>query len=171
MQNLLLKSLNNICNMANNLYEGRKISDPQELSNLIKNSIRKCADSAMIMGKFNYDLLAHRRDNITPELNVAYKHLSFPQGEHPKLLFGDDLPKTIKELTETNKVGQYLAKKPFYTSSSISVNPENKNKNYKPFLYRGRGQRGRFKPYSRGRNQHQQSRNNQSFNRQQLILD
>ena len=47
----------------------------------------------MILGKLNQNLLTLRRDGITSELNVAYKHLSFLQFEHPKLLFANDLPR------------------------------------------------------------------------------
>ena len=92
------------------------------------------------------------RDSITPELNVAYKDLSFPQGEHPKLLFGADLPRSIKEITETNKVGECLSNKNFQSSfsgSNISLNSNtagcNHNSGNKPFLYEGRGQREKFK--------------------------
>ena len=75
----------------------------------------------MILGKLNQDLLTLRRDSITPELNIAYKHLSFPQVEHPKLLFGDDLPRSIKEITETNKVGQCLSKKIFKVAPMVVI--------------------------------------------------
>ena len=50
-------------------------------------------------------------DSITSEPNIVYKYLSFPQGEHPKLLFGDNLPRSIKDITEANKVSQCLSKK------------------------------------------------------------
>ena len=72
----------------------------------------------MILGKLNQDLFTMRRDSITPELNIVYKHLSFPQGEHSKLLFGENLPRSIKEITETNKMGQYLSKKNFQNNPS-----------------------------------------------------
>ena len=56
-------------------------------------------------------LFTHTKErNSTPELSLTYKHLSFPQVEHPKLLFGNDHLKAIKELTETSKVGQCLPK-------------------------------------------------------------
>ena len=58
----------------------------------------------MTLGKLNQDLPKLYRDCVSPELKIAYKHLSFPRGEHPKLLFGDDLRRSIKKITETNKV-------------------------------------------------------------------
>ena len=139
--------------MLDSLYKCTKLTDPQELLELVKASLKRCADSAMILGKLNQDLLTLRRDSITPELNIAYKHLSFPQGEHPKLLFGDDLPRSIKEITETNKVGQCLSKKNFQSSSNgsnISLNSNTAGRNHnggnKSFFYGGRGQREKFKP-------------------------
>ena len=121
-----------------------KFTDPQELLELVKASIKKCADSAMILGNLNQDLLTLRRDSITPELNITYKHLSFLQGEHPKLLFGDDLSRSIKEITETNKVGQCLSKKNFQSSPSggnisLNSNTAGRNSGNKSFLYGGPG--------------------------------
>ena len=64
-----------------------------------------------IFGKINQDILNLRREKIAPELNQNYKQLTFKTEDHPKLLFGDDLPKTIKDISETNKVGQSLTQK------------------------------------------------------------
>ena len=79
--------------MPDSLCKGTNLTDPQELLELVKASLKKCSDSAMILRKLNKDLLALRRDNIIPEPHVAYKHLPFPQSEYPRLLFGDDLPR------------------------------------------------------------------------------
>ena len=109
------------------------------------------SDSVTILGKLNQDLFTLRRDSITPELNIAYKHLSRPQSEHSKLLFGDDLPRSIKEITETNKVGQCLSKKHFLSSRrgrniSLNSNTAGRNSGNKSFLRGGRGQTENFKP-------------------------
>ena len=77
--------------------------------------LRRCADPVMVLGKMNHYLLLLKRESITPELDMACKHFPFPQGEHPKLLFGNDLPKAIKELTETHSVGHCLLKKINFT--------------------------------------------------------
>ena len=76
---------------------------------------RLCNDLRKIKQLFTHT----KETNITPELSLTYKHLSFPQVEHRKLLFGDDLPKAIKELNETNKIGQCLSKKSYFQSSPI----------------------------------------------------
>ena len=73
----------------------------------------------MILGKLNQDLLKLCKDSVTAELNIAYKDLFFPQDEHPKLLLGDDLPRSIKKITETNKVSQSLPKKFFKVATVV----------------------------------------------------
>ena len=60
-----------------------------------KDSIRKCADAAVFLGKINQDILNLRREKIAPELNQNYKQLTFKTEDQPKRLFGDDLPKTV----------------------------------------------------------------------------
>ena len=91
--------------MVNELY-GVRSSSREELIEINSKAIKKCADTAVLLGESNHDLLACHRELIIPELNSSYRQLTFVQGYHPKLLFGDDLPKAIKDISETNKVGQ-----------------------------------------------------------------
>ena len=111
MQELVKTSFAVIANMADDLYKNRTEKDEKVISQTIKDSIRKCADAAVFLGKINQDILNLRREKIAPELNQNYKQLTFKTEDHPKLLFGDDLPKTIKDISETNKVGQSLTQR------------------------------------------------------------
>ena len=70
-----------------------------------KSGIRLCADTAMLIRQTNFETLCFRRAKIMPELKYRHSQLSFNQGDHPKLLFGDNLLKKIKDISETNKVG------------------------------------------------------------------
>ena len=91
----------------------------------------------MLLGKLIYDLLAYRRELIIPELNSSYRQLTFVQGDYPKLLFGDDLPKAIKDISETNKVRQALKKQnfvPINRTPSNQFQPQNFSPRGKPFL-------------------------------------
>ena len=87
-------------------------------------------------------MLACRKELIIPELNSSYRQLKFVQGDHPKLLFGDDIPKTIKDISETNKVGQALKKQNFVPMNHTPSN-QFQSQNFfpkeKPLLHRGRG--------------------------------
>ena len=81
-----------------------------------------------------------------PELNYICRQLSFHQGDHPKLFFGDNLTKQIKDISETNKVGFAISRKSFTLSSTISIPPHKspQNKIQPSFLYGGRrASRGR----------------------------
>ena len=51
------------------------------------------------------------REKIAPKLNQNDKQLTFKTEDDPKLLFGDDPAKTIKDISETNKVGQSLTQR------------------------------------------------------------
>ena len=75
-----------------------------------------------------------------PELNCSYRQLSFDQGDHPKLLFGDNLRKQIKDISETNKVRFAISRTPSIPSSTISISPHKspQNKIQPSFLYWGR---------------------------------
>ena len=107
-QNIILKNQSLTWNLIDVLYKATKVADPKKLQDIIKNSLKRCADSAMALGKINHYLPSLKRKSIIPDLDIVYKCLPFPQGEHPKLCLGDDLPKGIKELTETNNVSQCL---------------------------------------------------------------
>ena len=141
MQALVQKSFAVIANMADDLYKNRTEKDEKVISQTIKDSIRKCADAAVFLGKINQDILNLRREKIAPELNQNYKQLTFKTEDHPKLLFGDDLPKTIKDISQTNKVGQSLTQR-----HQPALKREIFMKTGKPFLSKGRGYQQRGTP-------------------------
>ena len=68
-------------------------------------------------GLRSYKLCSYIKKNV-----YSYKQLSFPQGDHPKFVFGDALPKAIKDISETNKVvrGLILNDQHFQRLSSIN---------------------------------------------------
>ena len=107
-----MKSICITSNLANELY-GARSSSREELIEINSKGIKKCRSTAMLLGRLNYDLLACHRELIIPEINSSYRQLTFVQRDHPKLLFGDDLPKAIKDISETNKVDQALKKQNF----------------------------------------------------------
>ena len=105
----------------------------------------------MLLGKLNYDLLACRRELTIPELKSSYRQPRFVQGDHPKLLFGDDKPKSIKDISETNQVRQAHCI-PMNHTPSDQFQPQNFCPRGKPFLHRGRGKKGRIRQSQSYRN-------------------
>ena len=134
MQALVQKSFAVIPNMADDLYKNRTEKKT------IKDSIRKCASAAVFLGKISQDILNLRREKIAPELNQNYKKLTFKTENHPKHLFRDDLPKTIKDISETNQIGQSLTQR-----YQPTLKQETFTKTGKSFLFKSQGyhQRGR----------------------------
>ena len=95
----------------------------------------------MVWGKIIQDILNLRREKIAPELNPNYKQLTFKTEDHPKILFGDDLPKTIKYISETNKVGQSLTQR-----YQPALKREMLSKTVKSFLFKSRSYQQRGRP-------------------------
>ena len=104
IQKLVLKSGIIVAKLMNLLYEAKQNQEASMLE-VTKSGISLCADTAMLIGQTNFEILNFRKAKIMPKLNYSYRQLSFNQGDHPKLLFGDNLPKQIKDISETNKVG------------------------------------------------------------------
>ena len=129
------KSFAVIVKMADDLYKNRTEKDEKVISQTIKDSICKCADAAVFLGKINQDILNLRREKVAPELNQNYKELTFKTEDYPK-----PLPKT-KDISETNKVGQSLTQR--YQSA---LKRETFMKTGKPFLSKGRGYQQRGRP-------------------------
>ena len=97
--------------MGNQLFENRLEQDQVKIKENFKILLKRCADSALLLGKANLSILDLRRQKIYPELNYNYRQLSFPTEVHSKCFFGDDLPKALKEIAEINKVGQTLTQR------------------------------------------------------------
>ena len=158
IQSYILKVLIVATKNVDKIFQAKKNKET-DWSEIAKNCIKLSADTAMILDKENYELLSLRRAQIIPELNYRYRQLLLDQGDHPKLLFGDNLPKQIKEISETNKVGYALSKKPYSPSSTISVNPNNQHRN-QSFLWRGqKNPRGRQRHQHNQRHPYQRSQN------------
>ena len=61
------------------------------MADIAKIAIKFCADSAMVLGQLNSDLLDSRREFILPELNSDFRKIVIEKVEHPELLFSDNL--------------------------------------------------------------------------------
>ena len=112
LQALLLKSMMLTTNVAEQLF-CTKSSGTSSVADIAKIAIKFYADLAMVLGQLNSDLLDSRREFILPELTSDFRKIVIEKGEHPELLFGDNLSQKIKDMSETNKLGQAVAKRNF----------------------------------------------------------
>ena len=69
-----------------------------------KTLIPRLTDSIALIGYVHNELSFKRRDAIRPFLNQEFKQACSRTLKPGKLLFGEDLPKTLQELKATNKI-------------------------------------------------------------------
>ena len=102
-QTKIVKGLVPMAQLLDNLFEQRKQTGQ---STQLDHNIQLALDSFQITSQASRELSLRRREQIRPDLNFQYRQLCSPQTEITTNLFGDDLPKTVKDINETNRVGQ-----------------------------------------------------------------
>ena len=73
-----------------------------------ENVARTLLDVIALLGHANCELIQRRRDMIRPDLNNQYQQICAEHVGFTDLLFGNDLPKQIQDISATNRVGQKL---------------------------------------------------------------
>ena len=117
----MLKSMHPIISLTGKLLSLK--SNPKSVSKEdVSSFLRLALDSLTLMANFVYEFNLSRRELIRPDLNEEYKQLCSSQTPTSKFLFGDDLPKAVKEISETNKVSQRLSYPKHGTNSKHGAN-------------------------------------------------
>jgi len=139
LETSLLKRMIPIVKMSDKLLElksNSKSASESDVSEFLELSF----DSLALMGHYINEVNIRRRELIKPDLNDEFKQLCGSHMPVTKLVFGDDLPKSVKEISETNKVGVKLWSKP-----PTHYNKQQKRSNFsqrthhqsqKPFLWK-----------------------------------
>ena len=93
-------------------------------------------DSVARLGNTNWKLNMKRRELIKPELNPPYTRLCKEDITLSTKLFGDDLAKHLKDMSEAKKAGQQM-QKPYPNSSNRgAVHSQKRNfSRFKPYHY------------------------------------
>ena len=131
-------------------------------------------DSVAMLGNTNWKLNMKRRELIKPELNPPYTRLCKEDITLSTKLFGDDLAKHLKDMSEAKKAGQQM-QKPYPNSSNRgAVHSQKRNfSRFKPYHYdrtRGSGNKstnrqpflGQGRPSAPFRKKHPASINNKN---------
>ena len=72
--------------------------------------LEKVMDSIAILSHTNWKINMKRRELIKPDLNPPYTRLCKEDIKPSAKLFGDNLPKHLKDMAEAKKVGQQMQK-------------------------------------------------------------
>ena len=71
-------------------------------------NIGKLMDAVILLANANTEVNLRRRERLKPELHPSYRYLCNPSNTIPSQLFGDDLPKAVKDIAEANKISSKI---------------------------------------------------------------
>ena len=132
VQEPLLQGLSALTNLAGKLV--KDITDGKTPDT--RHVLDHVMDSVALLGNTNWKLNMKRRELIKPDLNPPYTRLCKEDIKPSTKLFGDDLSKHLKDMSEAKKAGQQMQK-----ASSHALNRGSAHSQRRKFA--------RFKPYDR----------------------
>ena len=72
--------------------------------------VNQLIDGVLVMANVNIELNLRRREALKPELHTSYRYLCAPSNPITSELFGDDLPKAVKDIIDTNGITSKLSR-------------------------------------------------------------
>ena len=72
--------------------------------------VNQLMDGVLLMANANIELNLRSRKALKPELHTNYRYLCAPSNPITTELFGDDLPKVVKDITDTNQITSKLSR-------------------------------------------------------------
>ena len=121
VQALLLKGIVPILRIANTQLN----SDGGANAESHKEMTRQALDAISLLSQANQELNQRRRELIKPDLNEKYQQICAEHVPCTDLLFGDDLHKTLQEITATNRVSQQFSGPPAFKKNLNSNRSKN----------------------------------------------
>ena len=111
--------------------------------------MRSLADTAAMLGHVNIDLSLVRREVMRPILNTEYRNLCNPDHPVTSWLFGDDLQNEMKDVKETNKIGNQMTQRSTasYRYYQRSQGSRSRQYGYNKDFYKGARPRTRYKKF------------------------
>ena len=88
-----------------------------------EDTVGSLMDGVLLLANANQELNYQRRELMRPQLNANYRHLCSPSNPVTSLLFGDDLPKAVKDISDTNRLSSKLTKESSSTRLDKSSQP------------------------------------------------
>ena len=107
VQKSLIKGMIVIVSVGNKLIP---VSEAEDTSTEQEETMNKLMDGILLFANANQELNFRRRELLRPQLNASYRYLCAPSNPVTAELFGDDLPKAVKDITVTNRLTSKLTK-------------------------------------------------------------
>ena len=73
-----------------------------------EDNIDKLMDAVILLANASSEVILRRRERLKPQLHPSYRHLCNPSNTITSQLFGDDLPKAVKDIAEANKISSTI---------------------------------------------------------------
>ena len=147
-QKPLLKGITAVAKGLTDLMDASEAEDKAFSEKLMTNTMQVLSDSLSLLSDASHEIDLRRRALFKSDMKSEYRLLCSDQHPVKDLLFGTELGKSVKDLTEASKVTSKIASrhtgyKRNASASGQHARPDNK-RNF-PFLGRGRGYTGRHK--------------------------
>ena len=96
-QKALVKGITAVVNVVDKILNNSDTLPKNEI-------IDPLMDGVQLLANANIEVNIRRREALKPELHASYRHLCVPSNPITTWLFGDDLPKAVKDITDTNRI-------------------------------------------------------------------
>ena len=111
VQNALVKGMTNVALIADLVLKSSEDKDNIDTTALLDKLWKLTEDSLCCLGAANWELVQRHQEALTPQIPKDYAHLCAQQVKFTDSLFGDDVTKQIKDITDNNKVTHKLLDK------------------------------------------------------------
>ncbi|CAH3031028.1 unnamed protein product [Pocillopora meandrina] len=104
VQSALVKGTTNVALIADLVLKSSEDKDNIDITALLDKLWKLTEDSLCCLGAANWELVQRRREALKPQIFKDYAHLCAQKVKFTDSLFGDDVTKQIKDITDDNKV-------------------------------------------------------------------
>ena len=108
VQSALVKGTTNVALIADLVLKSSEDKDNLDTTALLDKLWKLTEDSLCWLGAANWELVQRRREALKPQISKDYAHLCVQKVKFTDSLFGDDVTKQIKDITDDNKVTHKL---------------------------------------------------------------
>ena len=101
VQKYLIKGMTAIVTVIDSLIKDEPNSSKED-------NIGKLMDAVILLANADTEVNLRRRERLKPELHPSYRHLCNPSNTITSQLFGDDVPKAVKDIAEASRISSKI---------------------------------------------------------------